>query len=174
MKKIDITKQKYPTNRKELRKTFINLLLDEDAGTGTGALTSKYVYVTKVLQDGREVLLNRPAMFNKGFDFTVSVSNTNFNSYIKKKRSSSKPTHDNIFHDLKNKKKSSPRLYKQLIVQIELIYNCKRPKTTHFNFKTGHPSDLILECIKWLFIEQDVTYWNYSGRAMLYNGIINI
>lgn len=25
--------------------------------------------------------------------------------------------------------------------------------------------------IKWLWIEQDVTYWNFSGRAMLYQSL---
>jgi len=34
----------------------------------------------------------------------------------------------------------------------------------------GYPIDLILGVVKWLFIEQDVRYWNYSGRAMLFSG----
>ena len=30
-----------------------------------------------------------------------------------------------------------------------------------------HPIYVILLVIKWLFVEQDITYWNWSGRNML-------
>ena len=30
-----------------------------------------------------------------------------------------------------------------------------------------HPIYIVLLAIKWLFIEQDITYWNWSGRNML-------
>ena len=33
---------------------------------------------------------------------------------------------------------------------------------------------IILLAIKWLFIEQDITYWNWSGRNMLYNHLIEM
>lgn len=32
----------------------------------------------------------------------------------------------------------------------------------------------ILKTLRWLFIEQDVTYWSGSGRQMLFNGILGI
>lgn len=40
-----------------------------------------------------------------------------------------------------------------------------------------HPIEIILLAVKWLFMEQDCAYWNYSGRAMFYsvlqeNGLI--
>lgn len=28
-----------------------------------------------------------------------------------------------------------------------------------------------MKSLKWLFIEQDVTYWNRSGRTMLYKSL---
>lgn len=31
-----------------------------------------------------------------------------------------------------------------------------------------------IKTLKWLFIEQDIRYWNYSGRDMLWKGIHNI
>ena len=34
------------------------------------------------------------------------------------------------------------------------------------SFETGLPVDHIVKAIKWLFIEQDIRYWNYSGRNM--------
>jgi hypothetical protein len=36
---------------------------------------------------------------------------------------------------------------------------------------TAHPIEIILLAIKWLFIEQDITYWNWSGRDMLWGHI---
>jgi len=33
------------------------------------------------------------------------------------------------------------------------------------------PIAIILLAIKWLFIEQDITYWNWSGRNMLMNSL---
>ncbi|MCI5968304.1 hypothetical protein [Helicobacter sp.] len=33
------------------------------------------------------------------------------------------------------------------------------------------PIAVVLCCIKWLFIKQDITYWNRSGRSMLFNGL---
>ena len=41
-------------------------------------------------------------------------------------------------------------------------------------FQNGLPTDLILKVLKWLFIEQDITYWNRSGRDMFYNSIIEL
>jgi len=34
--------------------------------------------------------------------------------------------------------------------------------------------ETVLKLIKWLFIEQDVTYWHFSGRNMLYRGLKSV
>lgn len=179
MNEIDLIKVNFSTSRNELRKELINTFLDEKSGTGKGKLTTRYKYVVKILSDGRKIYLSRPANFNNGFDFTLNVEKTNFNLGLlnkkgKPKRSSTRPTHGNILTDLKNKKEENQKLYTSLANQIELIYKCIPATKTEFNFTSGHSSALILECIKWLFVEQDVTYWNYSGRAMFYNAIKEI
>lgn len=179
MTEIDLTKQKFSNNRAKFRKEIINIFLNETAGTGKGSNTSRYKYVVNVLPDGRKVYLSRPANFNNGFDFTLNVENTNFNLGLKNekgnpKRASTRPTHENILTDLRNKKVENNALYDSLIDQVKLIYKCQKPTKVNFIFKTGHSSELILECIKWLFEEQDVTYWNYSGRSMFYNAIKEI
>lgn len=179
MTEIDLTKQKFSNDRAEFRKEIINIFLNETAGTGKGANTSRYKYVVNILPDGRKVYLSRPANFNNGFDFTLNVENTNFNLGLKNekgkpKRSSTRPTHENILTDLRNKKAENKDLYDSLLDEIDLIFNCQNPTKTDFPFKTGHSSKLILECVKWLFEEQDVTYWNYSGRSMFYNAIKEI
>ena len=34
-------------------------------------------------------------------------------------------------------------------------------------YETGFSLELTLKALKWLFIEQDVAYWNYDGQMML-------
>lgn len=174
MNQIDLTNYNFSTDRAELRKEIINIFLNENPGTGRDKLTTRYKYITKQLSNGCHVFLSRPANFNNGFDFTLNVSQTNFNHYIPGKRASTRPTHGNIIDDLRAKKNENPNLYADLMRQVELIYNCQNPTQINFAFTSGHSSELILECIKWLFVEQDVTYWNYSGRAMFYGGIKGI
>lgn len=170
MTSINLTGTDFSEDRAELRKQIITIFLNENPGTGKGVLTSKYKYITKIVNN-HEVYLSRPAQFNNGFDFTLNVSGINFNPGG---RATTRPTHQNIYNDLLMKKNENPELYEQLKIQIDRLYNCSIPEKTDFNFNSGLNSEILLECIKWLFIEQDVTYWNYSGRAMFYSGINNI
>jgi len=39
------------------------------------------------------------------------------------------------------------------------------------SFQTGAKADVLLKIVKWMFIMEDIVYWNYKGRAMLYNAI---
>jgi hypothetical protein len=164
---VNISNHNFPNDRAQIRKEIINLFLDENPGTGREELTSKYRYITKVVGNS-EVYLNRPAQFNNGFDFTLNVSNINFNP---NGRATTRPTHQNIFDDLSIKKQSNPELYIELIGQIDKIYDCQKTINLFLDFGVGLNSEILLECIKWLFVEQDVTYWNYSGRSMFYDGI---
>lgn len=167
---VDLSEHEFKNERSDLRKEIINIFLNEVPGTGRGELTSKYNYIVMKKGD-KEVYLKRPAQFNNGFDFTLNVSNLNFNP---DGRATTRPTHGNIIHDLSLKKQADASLYSEMKVQVDKIYNCLKPDRVDFNFGVGIDSEILLECIKWLFVEQDVTYWNYSGRAMFYNGIQEI
>lgn len=170
MEIISLVNHLFSSNRAGIRNEIVNIFLAENPGTGKNELTSRYRYITKVIGN-HEVYLSRPAQFNNGFDFTLNVSNINFNP---DGRATTRPTHQNIFDDLKLKKEANIELFVELRIQIDKIYNCEEPTQTQFNFGAGLDSEILLECIKWLFIEQDVTYWNYSGRAMFYGGICEI
>lgn len=174
MTEVDLINYRFPTTRNEFRKEIIKVFLDEIPGNGKGRLCSRYEYTVKVLKSNNRVILKRPAQFNNGFDFTLNVSGINFNAGIKDKRATQRPSHHHILTDLRLKKESDPVLYEKLIEQITKTYNCQCYSLLSTDFTFGYPSELILECLKWLFLEQDVTYWNYSGRAMLYNKISEI
>lgn len=167
-------KQLYVTgDRTQIRRQVINAFLDEEAGTGTGENAAKYIYEVEELEDGKVVFLKRPAMLNKGFDFEVNVSDTNFGLL----RRTSMPSHSVILVDLKEKKDKAPVESEKARLLIERIYRCENISNAEYRelqFTQGHSIELILKVIKWLFIEQDVTYWNFSGREKFYTALMEI
>ena len=67
-----------------------------------------------------------------------------------------------------NKKNENLELYRKLYDLIDDVYNCKdisSEEISKLTFTTGYSAEHILKVLKWLFIEQDIRYWNYSGRA---------
>ena len=154
--------------RNEVRERVITEFLKELPGTGNGENQSKYLYFVETLKDGNRIYLERPANLHNGFDFLINVENVNFSTTNRIKYN---PSHDNIFNDLKAKKTESPENYKKLYKLIEDVYNCKEIPDTNLKFKNGYSVDLILKVAKWFFIEQDIMYWNYSGRAMFMSGV---
>lgn len=159
--------------RNEVRMRVVQLLSCEHAGAGTGRLASRYTYYVEKLSDGNHIYLRRPANLHNGFDFLVCVENYNFNTQNARKRNY--PKHDDLKKDLDIKKNAEPQKYKQLFDLIERVYNCQDVNDIELkavDFKSGYfQTDLIVKTYKWLFIEQDIRYWNYSGREMLWNGI---
>jgi hypothetical protein len=175
------------TSRVGIRNELVQLFLNENCGTGTKELTSKYNYTvecTTINNLTYSIILKRPAYLNKGFDFIVSFPDYNFNEGLKKKNGSNAnrtnaPSHTHISNDLRNKKAENPVEYLKLKALIDRIYNCENIEDSEFaslnaTFATGLPPEIVLKLIKWLFIEQDVTYWNFSGRAMLYGHIVKL
>ena len=169
--------------RASIRNEVIGWFLSENPGTGNGVNTSNYEYVVD-RYSSYEIFIKRPAILNKGFDFTVNVRSTqaiNQISFLTKsgKRKVSNPSHDNIIDILNDVKKSNASLYtKNIIPLINQLYNCSSPtwsQQTIISFSLPHlgnqqfPIEIILLCLKWLFIEQDITYWNWSGRNKLYS-----
>ena len=62
------------------------------------------------------------------------------------------------------------RLY-QLLLKVYECHDVSDEEMAGICFNNGLPVDHILKAIKWLFIEQDIRYWNYSGRNMTW-GIV--
>ena len=162
-------------SRKDIRNHVIAEFLKEEPGNGTGEESSKYIYEVEILSNNQKVYLQRPARLNKGMDFIVNTDGWVFYSDKPNKNGKFRhlpaPAHHNIISDLKLKKSENPSEYERLFQEIEKIFNIQPYDVTQFNFSQGMPIDMLLAIIKWLFIEQDVTYWNWSGRNMLMNGI---
>ena len=158
--------------RNDVRMRVVNVLSTEDPGTGTSDNASKYTYYVETLSSGDRVYLQRPANLHNGFDFLVCVENANYAEPGKRRRNF--PKHDDFGVDLQTKKVTVPKMYRKLYALLERIYEChdvSDEEMAAVHFDCGYPVDHILKTIKWLFIEQDIRYWNYSGRNMTW-GIV--
>ena len=159
-------------NRYQKRQALITCFLTEEAGIGRGDDASRYQYNVESYSD-YGIFLKRPTQLNKGFDFTVNIQSM----YFKKNRRYSNPSHNDIFEALICCRNECPDEYNAVRESIVSIYecdDCDDIDLSHINayfldFEgTKHPIQIILLTIKWLFMEQDCAYWNYSGRRMLF------
>lgn len=158
--------------RNDVRMRVVEQLALEAPGTGSGNDASKYIYYVEQLSSGDRVYIQRPANLHNGFDFLVCVENTNYAPDGARRRNS--PKHDDFAADLEMKKTENPEMYKRLYDLLVRVYEChdvtdEEIAAIHFN--SGYAVDHIVKTIKWLFIEQDIRYWNYSGRSMTW-GIV--
>ena len=141
-------------DRISMRKNLIQTFLCENPGTGND-----------------QIFLKRPTQLNKGFDFTVNINGL----FFKKNRRYSNPSHQDIIDALTDCKINFPHVYPSIAQNLQQIYHCIPislvPTGATFRDYAGnkHPIEIILLAVKWLFMEQDCAYWNYSGRAMFYD-----
>jgi len=158
--------------RRGIREKLVEIMLKEEPGTLS--TTSGYRYFVETLQSGDRIYLDRPANKHYGFDFLICVEKANFATEGKKRNY---PKHDDIKKALLQKKNENPIKYHDLYKMIESIYyteeiDAKQVDELEHAFPLGELSvELIVKTLKWFFIEQDIRYWNYSGRIKTW-GII--
>jgi hypothetical protein len=159
----------FEKDRKKLRDNIIDLFKSENAGKGKGNLSTRVVYCVEKTKN-EIIYLKRPAPLNNGFDFEVHTSSKLFFGRIK-----TRPSHKCIKTILNNLKEQNLNIYNQTQRVIDEIYNCDEKNISSICYTfDGIDVEVLLKSIKWLFVEQDVTYWSYSGRTMLYNGLKNV
>jgi hypothetical protein len=159
-------------SRNDVRMRVVNKFSEETPGEGKGELASKYRYTVEQLSGNHSVLLKRPANLKNGFDFLITVPGINF--ALDGERARDNPKHEDIINDLMLKKQENEDMYQLLFSFINLTFECNEIEESWFDnleFESGYPCDLIIKTIKWFFIEQDIRYWNYSGRFMLMSEI---
>lgn len=65
-------------------------------------------------------------------------------------------------------------MYQRLYALLRRVCKCRDVSDAEMSgvhFHCGPPVDHVLKVMKRLFIEQDIRYWNYSGRGMTW-GIV--
>lgn len=155
-------------SREELRKFILMTYVSEDCNT-------KLRYYVETLGNGKRIYIERPAQLNKGCDFVVFVEDL----ILYKNGNDKPPKHDDVLNDLRAKKGTLTIVqYEQLKCAIESIYNLEQYNNTIQYTQTlptvGWDYEVLLKLLRWLFIEQDVTYWSGNGREMLYSAILSI
>lgn len=157
-------------SREDIRRNLFLAFVNEAPGTGKDEQASKYQYYVEALADGKRVFLKRPGRLNKGVDFMVCVEGYSFGSNRNKDMASFK----DIIEDLVEKQQENEGEFAKVKLHIQRVFECQEFEPSAFDdiqFISGYPIELVLKLLKWFFIEQDVTYWNYSGRRMLYEGL---
>ncbi len=154
-------------SRDKLRREVVYKFLSEPPGYWKDEIkhVTRFKYFVERLEDGRRIFLLRPTFLNKGIDFQVWVEK--FDGTNDKR-----PSHKTIFEDMKLKKGENPQNFNKVVQLVNDVWNCKEPdsilqKEDKDAFRQGLPLEMLLKVLKWLFIEQDITYWNYDGRLML-------
>lgn len=159
-------------DRAQQRRDLIQCFLEEEPGSGKGPLASRYRYDVDAWDD-YGIYLRRPTRLNKGFDFTVNIRGM----YFRNSRRYSNPSHQDICNALEYCREAFPEEYEKVRQAISDIYCGREYDLSGINATfcddegQEHPIQIILLAIKWLFMEQDCAYWNYSGRQMFFKAL---
>lgn len=155
--------------RFEIVKKVVNTFIDfEQDKKGKGVV---FKYPVENVSTGDKLFIVRPGR-KKNFDFKVDVT-ADFGL--------KEGSHEQIALDLKDKKRQNPKSFEELVYAITEIYECResdadfvlqRYPNLQLAFNTGARVEILLKVIKWLFIMEDIFYWDYEGRGMLYNALI--
>jgi len=166
--KLDNLSDNNEINRNNLRKLAVKEFTKERAGTGKDELSTNYRYIVETLRSGDKIYITRPAFNKLGFDFLIHAESYIFSN------NKDNPKHDDFINDLKDKIDINSNIKTNILDDLNKVFNCYEPDDVVnyeiYNKLSGYPMDLILKTSKWFFIEQDIRYWNYSGRNMLMNG----
>lgn len=179
----------FDQRRKILRDQIVERFLMEPPGTGTGNDSSRWVYAVESTCNDGVIYIQRPAALNKGMDFEVKATNISFAAHTKinPKRITDRPRHDSLYPPILHLKQQKSPAYKRLADLLRLHYLCMDTveyETDNFDtlskvfpYFSENKVKLEINCltiartIKWLLLEQDVTYWNWSGRAMYWGAL---
>ena len=115
-----------------------------------------------------KIFIRRPGGLQKwNFDFKVLVPD---------KSGLGKGTHAEMLAFLKMEKQENPAKFKALIKALTEIYDCSQNDVDTVLCKypalKGTQAEIFLKVIKWMFIMEDIVYWNYKGRTKLYEYLI--
>jgi hypothetical protein len=163
--------------RHEIVQKIVNTFIDtEHEQRGRGV---KFWYPVEQLPSSLQLLsedkdnrlfIFRPAGLRKwNFDFKVSVT---------PELGLGEGSHEEIASDLRNKKQENQQKFSELLRALTNVYDCSENDVDKIlagypdlqaPFETGAKVEVLLKVLKWMFIMEDIVYWNYDGRAKLYN-----
>lgn len=140
-----------------------NQIIEKFANLEPGSRTSYFIVAN--LSCGNRIMISTPGQLNKGMDFRVNYEGSKWITSGGRKRDY--PSHDDITNDIFEKISAAEHEDVVMLMRaIESVYNCEEP-AYYECFDDGISVEALLSLIEWLFMEQDLTYWSFSGRDML-------
>ncbi len=130
-------------------------------------------YPVEKLPSNRPLFITRPG-HKKNFDFKVEVT---------EEMGLKEGKHEQVVLDLRMKKQRNPQEFEDFLRAVEEVYHCSEndidrllPRYSNLKgaFDTGAEVEIILKILKWLFIMEDIVYWDVEGRAFLYNFMLYV
>ncbi len=173
MKTIECARIKIKGNmpRNEIVRKVVNTFIKTEYHKKGKGVTFRYP--VEKLPSNRRLFITRPG-HKKNFDFKVEVT---------EEMGLKEGKHDQVVLDLRMKKQRNPQEFEGFLRAIEEVYHCSendvdRVLTRYSNLKetfgTGAELEVILKILKWLFIMEDIVYWDVEGRAFLYNFMLYV
>lgn len=158
-------------DRRAMRKQVVEAWLREQPGDRHTRRT--YDYTVEKLCSGDTITLSRPTRLNKGMDFVITCSG--FTRY--KNGKPKPPTHKDLEKEVAAIATWNQHATRVLRRALADVWSGKDPD---YVLKRVPPEfnrlelERALKLAKWMFIEQDLTYWTESGRWMLREGLEEI
>jgi hypothetical protein len=125
-------------------------------------------YPVETLPDNQILYISRPG-HKKNFDFKVEVI---INYEV------GEGSHKEIAENLRKKRKENSKASKIFWEALTQIYDSKendvnvilkKRRGLRKSFKKGGYAETLLKILKWMFIMEDIVYWDNEGRAFLFN-----
>jgi hypothetical protein len=144
-------------SRKQIRDKVLQIFLEEPPGEG---YDHEYHYHVETLEDGSRMFLKRPTR-RFDFDFFIQIENW-----------SGKGSHQEVYDDLDSKYRDNQEDFELLFKAIKDVHDGRDvddilKECTKLRFRRGWTVELLLKLLKWMFILEDIYYWNYEGRDKL-------
>lgn len=159
--------------REGLRVAVLMKWAEEECGNANAF--QRYRYNVEQLPNGGLVYLHRPAFKNKGCDFVVNCDPGIPRDDGRKHKN---PRHVDLIGELKLISEQITNGCTWVLAAVDAVWRCEDVTKTCASLckKIDNPdlafrAERALKVAKWLFIEQDITDWNTSGRDMLMDGI---
>lgn len=149
---------------KVVKKVVNTFIKTEYRKKGKGII---FRYPVENIQD-EQLFIVRPG-HKKNFDFKVEVDES-FRL--------GDGSHIEIAQDLRDKENENKQKIEDLLSATAEIYHCSENDVDKVlvkypslgkSFQTGAKVEVILKIIKWLFVMEDIVYWDNEGRAFLFN-----
>jgi len=160
-------------SREKFRLAVLLKWAEEECGSAEAF--QRYRYNVESFPDEGRIYLHRPAFKNKGCDFVVNcvpIIPRDDGKLFKN------PRHQDLIREFRSIASQLRDGRKLILSAAEAVWKCDPVKEVCSSVcESIRDSDLALrveralKVSKWLFIEQDITDWNTSGRAMLMGGI---